>query len=112
MTDVYIYDHVRSPRGKGRADGALSEVTPVQLAAQMLQAVREIGRLAIAGAAVRAKRGTTRYDAESVTAGTKPRLLRGMQGQPLRAGLRSEPFAPRHRPGHRPGRGIARQGGT
>ena len=41
MTDVYIYDHVRSPRGKGRADGALSEVTPVQLAAQMLQAVRD-----------------------------------------------------------------------
>ena len=52
MTDAFIYDAVRSPRGKGRADGALSEVTPVQLAAQMLQAVREIGRLAIAGAAV------------------------------------------------------------
>ena len=45
MTDVYIYDHVRSPRGKGRADGALSEVTPVQLAAQMLQAVRERNQL-------------------------------------------------------------------
>ncbi len=45
MTDVYIYDHVRSPRGKGRADGALSEVTPVQLAAQMLQVVRERNQL-------------------------------------------------------------------
>ena len=45
MTDVYIYDHVRSPRGKGRADGALSEVTPVQLAAQMLRAVRERNQL-------------------------------------------------------------------
>ncbi len=45
MTDVYIYDHVRSPRGKGRANGALSEVTPVQLAAQMLQAVRERNQL-------------------------------------------------------------------
>ena len=45
MTDVYIYDHVRSPRGKGRANGALSEVTPVQLAAQMLRAVRERNQL-------------------------------------------------------------------
>ncbi len=45
MTDVYIYDHVRSPRGKGRADGALSEVTPVQMAAQMLQAVRARNQL-------------------------------------------------------------------
>ena len=40
MTDVFIYDHVRTPRGKGKADGALAEITPVQLAAQMLQAVR------------------------------------------------------------------------
>jgi acetyl-CoA C-acetyltransferase len=41
MTDVFIYDHVRTPRGKGKADGALAEITPVQLAAQMLQAVRD-----------------------------------------------------------------------
>ncbi len=45
MTDVFIYDHVRSPRGKGKADGALAEITPVQLAAQMLQAVRERNQL-------------------------------------------------------------------
>ena len=41
MTDVFIYDHVRTPRGKGRPDGALHPVTPVQLAAQVLQALRE-----------------------------------------------------------------------
>jgi acetyl-CoA C-acetyltransferase len=40
MNDVYIYDHVRTPRGKGRASGALHEVTPVQLAAQVLAALR------------------------------------------------------------------------
>jgi len=45
MTDVFIYDHVRTPRGKGRADGALAEITPVQLAAQMLQAVRDRNQL-------------------------------------------------------------------
>ena len=45
MTDVFIYDHVRSPRGKGKADGALAEITPVQLAAQMLQAVRDRNQL-------------------------------------------------------------------
>jgi acetyl-CoA C-acetyltransferase len=36
-----IYDHVRTVRGRGRADGALHEITPVQLATQTLSAVRE-----------------------------------------------------------------------
>ncbi|MBC7739625.1 MAG: acetyl-CoA C-acetyltransferase [Candidatus Saccharibacteria bacterium] len=40
MTDAFIYDAVRSPRGKGRADGALQEVTSVALSAQMLDALR------------------------------------------------------------------------
>ena len=33
MTDAFIYDAVRTPRGKGRKDGSLHEVTPVRLAA-------------------------------------------------------------------------------
>ena len=41
MTAAYIYDHVRTPRGKGKKDGSLHEVTPVRLAAQMLEALRE-----------------------------------------------------------------------
>ncbi len=41
MTDAYIYDHVRSPRGKGRANGALHEVTPINLSAQVLEALRD-----------------------------------------------------------------------
>jgi acetyl-CoA C-acetyltransferase len=40
MRDVYIYDHVRTPRGKGKPDGALHEVTPVRLATQTLEALR------------------------------------------------------------------------
>ena len=40
MTDAYIYDAVRSPRGKGRRDGALHEVTAVRLSAQILNAVK------------------------------------------------------------------------
>ena len=40
MPDAFIYDAVRSPRGKGRADGALQEVTAVALSAQMLDALR------------------------------------------------------------------------
>ena len=43
--EAYIYDHVRTPRGKGRPDGALHEVTSVQLATQLLQALRERNRL-------------------------------------------------------------------
>jgi acetyl-CoA C-acetyltransferase len=41
MPDVYIYDHVRTPRGRGRPDGALHEIPPVQLVTQLLQALRE-----------------------------------------------------------------------
>ncbi|MEO8245261.1 MAG: acetyl-CoA C-acyltransferase, partial [bacterium] len=40
MTEAYIYDAVRSPRGKGRPDGSLHEVTAVALSAQILNAVR------------------------------------------------------------------------
>ncbi len=45
MTEAYLYDHVRTPRGKGRADGALHEITPLQLGAQVLQALRERNQL-------------------------------------------------------------------
>ncbi|MEM7718694.1 MAG: acetyl-CoA C-acetyltransferase [Pseudomonadota bacterium] len=40
MRDAYIYDAVRSPRGKGRSDGSLHEVTPVKLSADMLNALK------------------------------------------------------------------------
>jgi len=41
MTDCYIYDAVRTPRGRGKKDGALHGTTAVELATQALQAVRE-----------------------------------------------------------------------
>ncbi len=41
MTDAYIFDHVRSPRGKGRANGSLHEVTPIELATQVLESIRD-----------------------------------------------------------------------
>ncbi len=41
MTDAFIYDAIRTPRGKGRKDGALHEVTPVNLAVTALTAIRE-----------------------------------------------------------------------
>ncbi|OYO26306.1 acetyl-CoA C-acetyltransferase [Janthinobacterium sp. PC23-8] len=44
MKEAFIYDHVRTPRGKGRPDGALHQITPVQLAAQTLAAIRDRNR--------------------------------------------------------------------
>jgi acetyl-CoA C-acetyltransferase len=41
MTDAFILDAVRSPRGRGRPDGSLHPITPVQLAAQTLAALRD-----------------------------------------------------------------------
>lgn len=45
MAEAFIYDHVRTPRGKGRPDGALNEITPVQLATQTLAALRDRNQL-------------------------------------------------------------------
>src|SRR5271169_6530970 len=45
MTDAFIYDHVRTPRGRGKADGALHEVTALKLATQALATLRERSRL-------------------------------------------------------------------
>ena len=41
MSDAYIYDAIRTPRGKGRKDGALQEVTSLRLSAQVLNALKE-----------------------------------------------------------------------
>jgi len=41
MSDAYIYDAVRTPRGKGRKDGALHEVTAVRLSSQVLNALKD-----------------------------------------------------------------------
>src|SRR6202795_4515357 len=40
MPDAFIYDHVRTPRGRGKVDGALHEVTALNLAAQALGAIK------------------------------------------------------------------------
>ena len=45
MTEAYIYDAVRTPRGKGRKDGALHEVTSVRLSALTLNALKERNNL-------------------------------------------------------------------
>jgi acetyl-CoA C-acetyltransferase len=41
MADAYIFDHVRTPRGKGRASGSLHSVTPIELASTALRAIRD-----------------------------------------------------------------------
>ena len=45
MPDAFIYDAVRTPRGRGKADGALHEVTALNLAAQTLAAVKDRNKL-------------------------------------------------------------------
>lgn len=46
MREAYIYDAVRTPRGKGKRDGALHEVKPVDLVARLLKALGERNDLA------------------------------------------------------------------
>ncbi len=41
MADAFIYDHVRTPRGRGKVDGSLHEVTALNLASQALAAIRD-----------------------------------------------------------------------
>ena len=41
MPEAYIYDAVRTPRGKGRKDGALHEVTSLRLSAEVLNSLKD-----------------------------------------------------------------------
>lgn len=41
MTEAYIFDHLRTPRGKGRPDGGLHSVSPVEMLAQVLIQLRD-----------------------------------------------------------------------
>jgi len=45
MAEAFIFDAVRSPRGRGKADGSLHEVTALNLAAQTLAAVKDRNKL-------------------------------------------------------------------
>ena len=45
MTDAFIYDHVRTPRGRGRPDGSLHEITAVEVAATPLRAIARRNQL-------------------------------------------------------------------
>ena len=45
MSDAFIFDHVRTPRGRGKADGSLHEVTALELARQSLVAIKERNEL-------------------------------------------------------------------
>ncbi|MGA2891842.1 MAG: acetyl-CoA C-acetyltransferase [Xanthobacteraceae bacterium] len=45
MPDAFIYDHVRTPRGRGKVDGALHEVTALNLASQALGAIKSRNKL-------------------------------------------------------------------
>jgi acetyl-CoA C-acetyltransferase len=45
MAEAFVYDHVRTPRGKGRPDGSLHEISSVELVTQLLQAVRDRNEL-------------------------------------------------------------------
>jgi acetyl-CoA C-acetyltransferase len=45
MPDAFIYDHIRTPRGRGKQDGALHEVTALNLATQALAAIKDRNKL-------------------------------------------------------------------
>ena len=45
MAEAFIYDHVRTPRGRGKKDGALHEVSTAKLAAGALAAIRDRNEL-------------------------------------------------------------------
>jgi acetyl-CoA C-acetyltransferase len=45
MTDCFVYDTVRTPRGKGKKDGSLHEVTALELGTQVLKNIRDRNNL-------------------------------------------------------------------
>lgn len=45
MTEAYVYDAVRTPRGKGKQSGSLHEITALSLGTQVLEAIRDRNEL-------------------------------------------------------------------
>ena len=45
MTEAYIYDAIRTPRGKGKNTGSLHELSPVKLASKTLKKIKERNNL-------------------------------------------------------------------
>jgi len=45
MAEAYIYDHVRTPRGRGKSNGSLHSTTPIELISQVLNALRDRNQL-------------------------------------------------------------------
>ena len=45
MSEAYVFDHVRTPRGKGKKDGSLHQASPVWLLRTLLQAMRQRNHL-------------------------------------------------------------------
>src|SRR6478609_9250931 len=41
MAEAFVYDHIRTPRGKGKAAGSLHEVKPVDLIVGLLEEIKE-----------------------------------------------------------------------
>ena len=90
MTDCYIYDAVRTPRGRGKKDGALHEVTALELATQALQAIRDRNHLDTSQAR-RRDHGLRRSGGR---AGRRHRARRRAEGglRPDRAGRADQPL--------------------
>lgn len=45
MSEAFIYDAVRTPRGRGKKDGSLHEITPIELPTQLLTAIKDRNKL-------------------------------------------------------------------
>ena len=45
MAEAFIYDHVRTPRGRGKPNGGLHAVTPIELTTQVLESLRDRNEL-------------------------------------------------------------------
>ena len=90
MPDAFIYDHVRTPRGRGKADGSLHEVTALNLATQALAALKErndarpeAGRRRGARLCRSGRRGRRRHRARGCDHGRFRQWRAGRADQPL-----------------------------
>ena len=57
MADAFVFDHVRTPRGRGKKDGALHAVSTVELAAQAIRVADHIKDTYIRGGRPQAQLG-------------------------------------------------------
>ena len=103
MAEAFVYDHIRTPRGKGKKDGALHEVKPVDLVVGLLDEVQDAQPVASTRtASTTSCSASSRRSATRAATSPRPPRSRPATPRPSPASSSTASAPPASRPSTRP----------